>query len=96
MLHHNYILHSDSHWGIWNGGRGDYGVALLVALVTGGYHSSAAYKWSTDGAFLGDEIYPIIYVSKRGTYICTCTFASVEMRMKFIVYGGIIALLYNL
>lgn len=63
-LHNDNILYSDSHWGIWNGGRGDYGVALLVSLITGGYHSSAAYKWTTDEAFLGDEIYPIIYVSK--------------------------------
>ena len=80
------ISNADCHS---NGGQSDHGVALLISLVTGGYHSSTSYKWSKDGSYLADEIFPIIYVCTKGMYTCTCTFGSVEVKTTFKVHGKI-------
>ena len=81
------LLCTGSPWGLWSGGLGDYGVAVLVSLVTGGYHSSATYSWTTEGEDLDSEVFPVLYTCKRGTYVCKCTFAGMEVKTNFIVYG---------
>lgn len=80
----------DDHWGVWCGGSGDHHVAMLIALVTGGYHSCSKYQWYMDGVVIEDETYPVYYATRRGTYACTCkTTDLVIIELKFEVKEGI-------
>ena len=64
-------------------------MAMLVALVTGGYHSYITYTWSVEDNCLVDEIFPVSYVTSRGTYKCTLVLAdSVKIETRFQVKEG--------
>lgn len=62
---------------------------MLIALVTGGYHACSKYQWRMDDEILQDEIYPVYYATRRGSYICTCNTlnALVKVELKFDVEG---------
>lgn len=66
-----FIL-ADVDFGIWTGGLTypKEGVALLAAVVTGGFHPVSTYEWSMDDIPYKEEQYPIIYATARGTYVC--------------------------
>lgn len=80
------------HWGIWCGGSGESKVAMLVTLVTGGFHSCTKYQWWMDDTRLQGEEYPVYYATSRGTYICTCNTSDslIKVDMKFKVIEGIL------
>ena len=44
------------------------GVALLVAVVMGGFHPVSSYVWSVDEIQLAEEKFPLLYATKRGEY----------------------------
>lgn len=60
----------DSKWGVWSGGIGGDGVAMLAAVVTGGYHANTIYQWMKGENKLTDEKYPIIFVRSSGSFFC--------------------------
>ena len=45
-------------------------MAVLVAVVTGGFHSAAKYCWAVDNIPDEEEVYPILYASSVGEYTC--------------------------
>ena len=81
--------YSGSRWGVWTGGEGDIRIAVLVAIVTEGFHSQTCYQWSSsDKGDLQGEIYPVVYVTQRGSYTCTCSIAAeVVLTLNFTVKG---------
>lgn len=76
-------------WGVWSGGEGRRGIAVLVVVVTG-YHNKTRYQWSDESGDLCDEIFPVIYVTRRSTYTCTCVIADfgVSAKLTFKVKEG--------
>lgn len=83
-----------SPWGVWCGGGGGRGVAMLISIVTGGYHSRTTYKWSFNDQIMENEKYPIIYVTEDGIYKCLCTSVLPELSAKtearFLVKKGMV------
>ena len=64
---------------------------MLIAVMMGGFHSITAYQWSNDDRELPDEIFPVVYVTSRGKYVCTCTIlgdCEVIVKLNFNVSGG--------
>ena len=47
---------------------------MCVAL--NGYHSVVTYEWNKDGYVLADEVYPLLYVTSVGKYVCSVTIVS--------------------
>lgn len=60
-----------ANFGVWTGGLAYPGcpVALLAAVVTGGFHAQSAYSWSYSGVTLS-ACYPIMYSQSRGEFSC--------------------------
>ena len=67
------------------------GVALLVAVVMGGFHPVSSYVWSVDGIRLAEEKFPLLYATKRGEYVCDVEVKNSDIRvvhkLTFIVEG---------
>lgn len=64
---------------------------MLLSVVLGGFHASTTYQWSKDDMELSDEIFPVIYVTSRGKYVCTCVISAdcdVTVTLCFNVSGG--------
>lgn len=43
------FINCTDQWGIWSGGEGRHGIAMLVVVVTGGYRSRTRYQWRDEG-----------------------------------------------
>ena len=86
-------------FGIWTGGLAypKEGVALLVAVATGGFHPVSLYLWCADGVRLVEEKFPLMYATMRGEYVCEITTKNGDIqvghKLTFIV-GGISILCY--
>ena len=91
------MYYSGSQWGVWTGGEGDTRIAVLVTIVTGGFHSQTRYQWSSsDEGDLQGEIYPVVYVTRRCSYTCTCSIAAeVVLTLSFTVEGVVIIVHYR-
>ena len=81
-------------FGIWTGGLTypKEGVALLVAVVTGGFHPVSSYLWSVNGMRLVEEKFPLMYTTMRGEYVCEIRTnnSDVQVAHKFtFIVGGI-------
>ena len=71
---------------MWTGGRGAENVALLVAVVTGGYHVVSTYQWTSERKVMEEEMYPVLYVTEKGTYKCTIsTNPRIKVELEFTV-----------
>jgi hypothetical protein len=82
-------------------GEGEKRVALLIALVTGGFHARSKYQWCMDDVLLQDEVHTVYYATRTGTYVCICdTNSLMKVDVKFEVKEGKLHLgkytLYNL
>ena len=62
---------------------------MLISLVTGGFHTSTKYQLHMGDTALEDEIHPVLYVTQRGDYICTCSTMNnlMKIELKFEVKG---------
>lgn len=93
IIMHYELLYAGNDFGIWTGGLAypNEGVALLAAVVTGGFHPFSEYIWSLDGLCLKEEKFPILYATELGEYVCEiCTHngdIQVDHKMTFIVRG---------
>ena len=86
-------------FGIWTGGLAypKGGVALLVAVVTGGFHPVSSYLWSVNGMRLVEEKLPLMYATMRGEYVCEIRTnnSDIQVAHKFtFIVGGISILWY--
>ena len=72
---------------MWTGGIGSTNVAMLIAVVTGGYHSMSNYRWAKDSEPLEDEVCPVIYPISTGEYICSISIKKyrVFLKLSFLV-----------
>lgn len=77
-------------WGLWTGGVGSQNIAMLAAVVTGGFHSAAEYRWAVDSVPDEDEVYPILYASSVGEYTCSIVMHKygVSFEVTFSVTSG--------
>ena len=65
-----WVYYAGSQWGLWTGAiEGD--VAVMVAIVTGGYHGISSYQWAQEEQVIENEVFPIIYVTEPGMYKCS-------------------------
>ena len=76
----------ESHWGVWTGRLGQDDVAVMVAVVTGGYHGVSSYQWAKDDIDIEEDVYPVVYVMTTGIYKCTIsTSPGIVLELKFTV-----------
>ena len=80
----------DEGWGIWTGGVGSKNITMLVAVVTGGFHSVAKYSWAKDNIPLEEDVYPVIYAASVGEYTCSIDMDKygVFFKLSFSVTNG--------
>ena len=81
----NYNEGVGEEWGVWTGGIGSTNVAMLVAVVTGGYHGMSNYRWEKDSEPLEDEVYPVIYPTSTGEYVCSVSIKKYRVFLSFLV-----------
>ena len=67
---------------MWTGGIGSTDVAMLIAVVTGNYHGMSIYRWAKDGEPLEEKVYPVIYASSTGEYVCSITIKKCRIFLK--------------
>ena len=79
---YNMVLHmhavtmlstfTEAVFGIWTGGLTypKCHVALLAAVVTGGFHRLSTYSWKSKERYLTEETDPIMYAKCRGEFTC--------------------------
>lgn len=79
---HTLQLCIDEGWGLWTGGVGSKNIAVLVAVVTGGFHSAAKYYWAVDNVPDEEEVYPILYASSIGEYTCSIAMSTLGVSFK--------------
>lgn len=73
----------DEGWGIWTGGVGSKNITMLVAVVTGGFHSVAKYSWAKDNIPLEEDMYPVIYATSVGEYTCSIDMDKYGVSLNF-------------
>ena len=80
-----WVYYAGSQWGLWTGAiEGD--VAVMVAIVTGGYHGISSYQWAQEEQVIEKEVFPIIYVTEPGMYKCSvCIQPKIVVDLKFAV-----------
>lgn len=59
-------------------------VALLMCVALNGYHSVVSYQWSENGADMKGEVYPLLYTSSFGKFVCrvSSTMKTIERRFE--------------
>ena len=57
---------------------------MLVAVITGGFHSAAEYCWAKDSVRLEEEVYPVIYATSVGEYTCSVAMDKYSLLQSFI------------
>ena len=65
-------------------------VALLACVAANNFHACAEYQWFHDGDQQMNEIYPLLYTSKNGTYMCRVIARGQTLQMSFHVKGTLV------
>lgn len=72
-------------------------IGILAVVVKGGYHCIAKYQWQYNDIDMKQEIYPVLYAAKTGSYSCMVTLYSGTFTFNFrIQLQGIIDSFYSL
>lgn len=59
----------------------------MVCFSTNGYHSQSKYQWYYSEDILTNEIYPVFYGSRLGTYKCEIDISGEVKYYLFTVQG---------
>lgn len=60
-------------------------MAVMVAVVTGGFHGISSYQWTHNEQIMEEDIFPVIYVTEPGIYKCSIYIdPTIAVGLKFI------------